>query len=246
MEKYTDQDIDDFILDQMGVEEHLAFCENLENDEELREKVALRQLIVEAERHLAEKEVRKIMEQKPQERLGVKRLRVASIIIAAALIGVVFMIGYSPKYSAQDIFREYYSIPMIERPRGGTALSMEDAVINNQIITHFENKEYKQVAAMYQEQWQEQLPTNVSSATLLYIAVSYIESDLPKQAIPVLSRVNDTDYTEEAKWLLLCAYLGVGDKEQAGSIAGEMAGNSLHYKEMAKEIQTKLKQRVWF
>lgn len=246
MEKYTDQDIDNFILDLMETEEHLAFCEELEKDEELREKVILRQLIVDAERSLIEKEARAILEQKPQKGMGSKRFRIAAMAIAAALIGVVFIIGYGPKYSPQEIYQDYYSIPMIERSRGGTGLSMEDAVVNNQIITHFESQEYGQVIALYQEQWGSQLPKSVSATTMLYIAVSYLESNLPEQAVPVLRQVTDAEYKEEAQWLLLCAYLGAGDREQARLIADEMAENSLYYKEKAKEIQNRLKQRVWF
>lgn len=193
MSKYTDQDIDDFIQNEMDLETHQQFCEVLKENVELREKVALRQLVVNAERSLAERDIRRIMERKPR-RCSMKRFYYTGMLVAAALVGIIFIVGYSPKYTTSEIFEACYVAPEIERSRGANAST---ATLLYESVRHIEAHQPEKAIDILRLLDD---PDYIEEIQWLLLC-SYLEAGDKEQALSLVDQIIDSNtfYAEQAK-----------------------------------------------
>lgn len=112
------EQIDRFITNEMEPKERQEFCRELEVNRELKEEVALRALLIEAATIEAEKEALQAIKKKPA-RTGNKPLRMwGSVIAAAIIVSVLFLIGNGYRYTPAEVFIQCYEAPLIEPSRG--------------------------------------------------------------------------------------------------------------------------------
>ena len=155
---YRDNQIDRFVCNEMSPEERAAFCLQLQADKELQKQVKLRGLLAEAVTQEMEKEAFRAMkagyskdmrreckecEEIRKECKGCKELTDGQkarskrhliimrncAAVAAVLLGLLFFIGNSHRYSPQELFRAHYVEPVIGPSRGGNevASALRDA-----------------------------------------------------------------------------------------------------------------------
>lgn len=236
---------DRFINNELSPEERINFCREMEHDKELREFVVLRKLLIEGELMLAEQKARQAMEQSAS---SVKKLRryewVAAACILILVIGITTF-GYSYKYDTSYIYNTYSSIPAIERSRGEGGLKGEIADINEKVITFYDEGKPESVVMVFQNTAPDiikQLPVH----TLLYIAISLIETNRSQEAMDILSGLHDSEYREDVTWLELVASLQMGARENAISIAGKVIEENGNYASKALQILVALKEKKWF
>lgn len=205
IDTYRDKQIDRFINNEMLPEERATFCRELETDGELRKQVKLRALLAEAEIRKAEKEALRILAAKSRKRN--KRWVWGSVAAAAMVLGILFLAGNSYRYAPADIFRTYYTEPVIEPSRGGEG----------------------------------------ETATILRTASDYLVQDRAQDAIALLTpEILDSEYSEEAEWLLLCAYLCTNNREKAKETAESISRQGGLYAAEATAILGELNEKYLF
>lgn len=81
---------------------------------------------------------------------------------------------------------------------------------------------------------------------ILGIAGKYLTQERTQDALALLTpEVLDSEYGEEAEWLLLCAYLQANRREEALQTAEEIGRKGGVYAEKAKEIGRGLREKRW-
>lgn len=81
----------------------------------------------------------------------------------------------------------------------------------------------------------------------LNMAGKYLAQEQAQDALELLTpEVLDSEYSEEAEWMLLCAYLQANLRKEAGQTAESISRKGGQYAEKAKEIGKKLKEKKWF
>lgn len=205
IDTFRDKQIDRFINNEMPPEERTTFCRELETNGELQRQVKLRALLAEAEIREAEKEALRTLTAKHRKRN--KRWAWGSVAAAAMLLGILFFAGNSYRYAPVDIFRTYYTEPVIEPSRGGTG----------------------------------------ETATILRTASDYLMQDRAQDAIALLTpEILDSEYSEEAEWLLLCAYLYTNNREKAKETAEAISRKNGLYAAEATAILSELNEKYLF
>lgn len=205
MDAYRDEQIDRFINNGMQPEEHEAFRRELEADEELQKQVKLRALLAEASVREAEKEALQALTSRHPARRRIL-MRSSAAAIAAVLLGVLFFIGNSHRYTPEDIFMSYYEQPVIEPSRGESEVPV-----------------------------------------LLNIANEYLIQNRAQDAIALLTpEILQSEYSEEAEWLLLCAYLQTGERAKAEATARSIRQQDGVYAAKATNILNALNEKLWF
>lgn len=241
-----DRQVDRFILNEMEPEERAAFCRQLEEEPRLREEVSLRMMLVEAEVMAAERKAREAMEGTPAlAKANRHSLGIGIACVVAILIAAVFF-GASPRYTPQEVYEAHYSIPPIERARGGNGLTGTSQLFNEKIILLYDRFAYREIANAYKENQGERWIGELPVSTLLYIGVSLLEQGDATMAISLLSSCEGSDYQEEIQWVLLGGYLQEGQKAKALQIAREIGEEKGLYAVQAGRIEKDLKEKKWF
>lgn len=81
----------------------------------------------------------------------------------------------------------------------------------------------------------------------LHEAITNLEQSNGEKAILLLdSNVLHSAYSEEAEWLLLCAYLQTGNREQAEAAALSIRQKKGVFAPQADEVLKQLKEKRWF
>lgn len=237
-----EQQIDQFINNEMSPAEQQSFCEKLETDKELKQQVELRMLLIEGELIRAEKKARAAMETP-------KGLYIRPWLVAACIVFVVMSIGLymgnSYRYSPQEIYCSYYEVPMIERTRG-EGVANEVALYNQQIINAYEQQRYKIIVELYQKKNLSDIIDTFPVSTQLYISVALMEEQKAQEAISLLLSLIDTPYQEETEWLLLCCYMETNDRDNALQLVEKIKNNNGIYREKSTFIEKLLKEKKWF
>lgn len=248
MEKEMDERIDRFIENEMQPAERDAFCHEMAANPKLKEQVILRKLLVEAEWVEAEQAARKAMQKRrrvpllPTKRVG------GFIAIAALLLGVVFLIGNGHRYTSDEIYQIYYAEPVVEPSRSGNAMDVADIQTNSELVKLYRQQKYTEVAALYDQYWSNRDWSELPVASLLYATVSLLHCNRAAETIPLLScsYLLTSPYSEEAEWLLLFAYLQIGELEEASRMADQIKAKDGQYGHQATQILLSLKEKRWF
>lgn len=237
-----EQQIDQFINNEMSPAERLDFSQKLETDNKLKQQVKLRTLLIEGELIRAEKEARTAMEASKGFHI---RPWVAVACVVFVLVGVGLYTSNSYRYSLQEIYDSYYEIPIIERARG-EGLADEVALYNQQIINAYEKQQYRVIAELYQKKNLSDLLDAFPVSTQLYISIAFMEQKKEQEAIPLLLSLTDTQYKEEAEWLLLCCYMKTNDRNKALQWVEKIKNNNGIYVKKTTFIEQLLKEKKWF
>lgn len=81
---------------------------------------------------------------------------------------------------------------------------------------------------------------------ILGIVGKYLTQERTQDALALLTpEVLDSEYSEEAEWLLLCAYLQANRRKEAVQTAEEIGRKGGVYAEKAKEIGRGLREKRW-
>lgn len=234
--------IDRYINYEMTEEERRAFEKMLEEDSALKEQFLAIHFLSEGEQILHERGLKEDIKNLSQEEIMAiikpstnkkSKLRTAakrnyiypaiSILSLAAVILLILLFNNSSGnylYPTSDIYSNYFSeAPEVEYARSGTELSEEVIEMNGKIIAYYTEKEYQKVVSFYEENMNNNSFSGLPQQSLILIAYSLIEGNKEKQAISILHTLNDSDYAEEAEWLLLGAYLKMDEREEALGIA---------------------------
>lgn len=243
MEKNREERIDRFIENEMLQNEREAFCREMDADQELKEQVALRKLLIEAHLIEAEKEARKAME-RPAPRRIAKRVW-GMVAAVAVLVGVVWFVGNGYRYTPVEIYQVYYTPPIIETARTGTGLIAADAQTNRELMQFYQQQQYDRLVALFDRQWRNRDWSELPESSLLYVTVSLLECNRSPEAVHLLSTSSllTSEYEEEAAWLLLCAYLQEGNREKAEEVAERILTEGVQYADKAAEMRDKLEEK---
>ena len=242
-----EKQIDRFIQNEMEPDERTAFCSQMEADVRLREEVSLRLLLVEAEVRAAEKKAREAMEGIPTtvRRASRRNSWMRSACVATILVAAVFF-GFSPRYTLYNVYETHYSIPSIERSRGGNGLMGSSRAFNEKVIFLYDLENYGEIVDIYKENRNEKWIDVLPVSTLLYIGVSLLEQKEAEEALSLLASHGEADYKEEVRWLLLAGYLQAGKRAEALRTAREIREEKGLYAGKAGEIEKALKEKKWF
>lgn len=73
-----------------------------------------------------------------------------------------------------------------------------------------------------------------------------MEQKKEQEAIPLLLSLTDTQYKEEAEWLLLCCYMKTNDRNKALQWVEKIKNNNGIYVKKTTFIEQLLKEKKWF
>lgn len=237
-----EQQIDQFINNEMSPSEQQEFRRILETDSNLKQQVELRMILIEGELIRAEKKARMAMEAPKHIHIYP---RVAAACILFVFISMGLYVGNLYRYSPEEICQTYYEVPVIERARG-VGISEEVAEYNQQIITAYEQQQYEVITKLCRKKELFIRMDAFPASTRLYISIAFIEQQETAEATPLLLPLADTPYKEEVEWLLLCCYMKTNDRKQALQVVEKIKENNGLYKEKAMLIEKLLKEKKWF
>lgn len=200
------EQIDRFIANEMEPAERREFCAEIEADRELKDEVTLRALLIEAATLEAEKEALQAIKRQSARTNSIPLKTWSSLLVAAAMISALFLIGNGYRYTPAEVFTQYYEAPLIESSRGAG----EPA------------RQLQEVIACLEQHNGEK-------------AIMLLDADILHSA-----------YSEEAEWLLLCAYLQTGDREKAEATAQSIRQKKGIFTPKAEEVLKQLKEKRWF
>lgn len=237
--------IDRFIQNEMTASEREKFSLLLEEDEKLREQVAIRYSLSEGMLQAAEQKARQALE-RPVRQNRYKIVQWAAIAFVILTVGGGAWFGNSPAYSSQDVYLHYFTIPVIERARGGNGLKEEVAIVNDQIISWYEAENYTNIVELFGKTDSRMMLNDLPDYALLYIGISLLEQNNANEALSVFSQINSPEYQEEVDWLLLCCYLNGNERQKAIEQAIKIETNGGEYAHAANLIRDDLKKKEWF
>lgn len=163
--KDTQEQIDRYLMGQMDQLEKRTFEQELENDQELQQAVRLNRHIInalhienaqtafDAMKEMSQEEIKNILtstySKKPTKSFSLIRISVA----VAATILILIYIGYRPKYSAKQLFDNYYVTQSYESypSRGDSELTVDERVQLQQAKKLYQQKQYAQALGVYNQ-----------------------------------------------------------------------------------------------
>lgn len=240
-----EQQIDRFILNEMAPDEREQFILSMKENKELKEQVAIRHLLLEATFIRNEEKARMALTNTmyASNRKRIRWIAAACIIL---LLGIGAWFGNQPLYTSQELCSIYYSTPVLERARGGNALTEVNAIMNAQLTEWYEQGKYEEIVEWYSRNRKEETIGMLPDCTSLFIAIALFTQEKAEDAISVLSDIKGTDYQEETEWLLLCSYLKMDKRKKAEELAEKIQRNGGTFAHVATQIETDLKKKKWF
>lgn len=243
---HIEEQIDRFILNEMAFDERRQFVNLMNEDEELRAQVAIRYSLMEGMLQAAEQKVWKALEKPAQHQRRLMIVRWAAIACVILLIGGGVWFGNSPQYTSQEVYSNHCTIPVIERSRGGNGLQGKEAAINEQIIQWYEEGNYFSIAKLFGRADIKNEFNVLPDYTLLYACVAFLKEGEADVAIPILMQIENSEYQEEADWLLLCCYLQNNERQKAIGQAEKIQISKGQHAHAAQQIEWELKMKRWF
>ena len=259
--RYREELIDRFLQDRLSPEEKAEFDSMLEKDSAFREELSLMSHVkISLEKKAEATVLEKILSiSSKQELEGIirrtkKQPRRSSLYIATAAVACIILIfiyiGIQPKYSADFLFKEYYTtLPYENIPtRGGNNLSDEQIELRITADRLYREKKYTEALAQYRRITSNleysQIPENI----LFYSSVCLIEADQYDKAISNLSYLfhNGVYFPDQAGWYLALSYLKKNQREEAKSVLQKLITNETEYAEESSKLLNKLNEKYIF
>lgn len=238
--------IDRYLTGEITAAERTQFERQIASDETLRREVEVARHILQGfesdgEKRLA-KELAQIDEATLRRIIGAKRvMRPGRMIAIAGLAAAIALgiFGMQPQQSATQLYNAYYATPVYQPTppqRGGATHSQAYA----QAIEAYNQREFASAAKLF---------GGSSDDELFYQAVSLTETGQMPTAIAIFTRLaqlDESEYQEDAQWLLALAYLRAGQRAEAQRVLTQIAAKSGVYTEKANELILKSKSKRWF
>ncbi|WP_300724904.1 hypothetical protein [uncultured Bacteroides sp.] len=244
MDTNLNDKIDRFLKNEMDPTEQADFIRLIDSDPELKEKVRIRQLLIEAETIEAEQ---KLLKQDPESKA---LRRSSSIRFAAACITIIILmgiyIGSSYIYQPKELIESQYMLPTIETSRGYGAPNQQIAVYNNQIALLYEQEQNSKITSLYKETLKDSLFTILSPTAQMQICFSLWKNNETEEIVNAARQINDPDYKESSDWLILGCYLRQNKRTKALEQSRQIINDAGTYKDKAGEIYMALKEKRWF
>ena len=245
MEDKIQDEIDRFLNYDMTSEEEAGFINRMEKDERLKEKVLLRQLIVEAERKKMEAEV--LDRIKPVSRRSVMSVSYwwAVACLCMLLVGLSFY-GRMYRFSTQEIMETCYAPPVWESSRSEGFATPEAARINRCIEQWYIAGERDSLFACYQKLSAEGNLSSVTEKSKMFLGIAFLQQKNMELAYSLARELQSGPEGEAGDWLLLGCLLHDGRRKEALELAFRISKQKGLYQEDAQKIYETLNQRKWF
>jgi tetratricopeptide (TPR) repeat protein len=257
--------IDDYLTDNLSLEERKIFETKMQGDKELKKEVdlvkklniflsnnAISESFEESElsnklkKEIEKEESIKLKEtilkiNKEYKKDTIKKNNKSFFLIAAsfALIAIGSLTFFFNNNSSQNLFAQYYSsndLPAIIK-RGDQKNALEKGVIQ------FDDKAYQQAKELFNIYIQENR-TSVNPSVYIYLGVTNWELGKYKEATNSFDKMINSDSLDKSKalWFKALMYLNIDDKEHAIGTLNELINDPSNFKySEAKEILSKIK-----
>lgn len=165
--------------------------------------------------------------------------KVAAAMIGVVMVGSVYLYWNETSYERiySDNFGEFYD-PSIYAERGSDDASdkKEWHPEKEKAINLFQEGNYEQ-SIIYWKNYLKIDPEDIQS--MLYLGYSYLEEDMPSEAIGYLMAIagTDTEYKDETRWYLALAQIRTKDMDGARITLEDLVDNGHEfYAEKAKSV----------
>ncbi|MDR2627225.1 MAG: hypothetical protein LBC40_04240 [Dysgonamonadaceae bacterium] len=209
------EQIDNYLLDKLSNRERVAFEITMHNDPQFRYEVELRRHIINAfqrkcEQQLLEKRI-------DTQSRKIRKFRILSIACGvAAVIALLLHLGFSPKYSSEQLFTGYFHLEELQIAPSRGANTQED----------------QQNETLYRQTINGMEADDNPTTTI--------------QNLVRLSSLPGFEYREEALFALALAYLRNNQRGEARKTLLQLTETPSQYTNKAKELSEKLKATKWF
>ena len=244
-ENKIQDEIDRLLNYEMTSEEEAEFMNRMEKDASLKEKVFLRQLIVEAERKKAETEL--LNQTKPKSRKFVMPVpyRWAVACLCLLLVGLSFY-GRMYRFSTQEVMKTCYAPPVWESSRSEGFSTPEAARINRCIEQWYLEGECDSLYSCYQKLSAEDNLSLVTEKSSMFLGINFLQQGNMELAYSLARKLQNGPEEEAGDWLLLGCLLHDGKRREALELSSRISKQKGLYQEEAQKIYETLNQRKWF
>lgn len=173
---------------------------------------------------------------------------IVSALVACVVLGIIFYTLGTDNYlyTTSEVYVSYFSeAPEVEYSRSGSGMTEEAIGQNELLIQSYNTGQYAKVVHIYEENWKEKVQEELPQSSLLLVAYSLSATNRNEEAILLLKQLvaARNEYSEEAEWLLLGAYLKSDDKEAAESTAQKIMTQDSFYAAQAGIIYEQLNKK---
>ncbi len=225
MGKRIEDQIDEFILDEMTTEERTQFENELSQNDGLNEKYQIQKALINGINYQGNKRLKRrlqkihkdeIIEDSPNKSYWA--LLGLMLIIATVFIGD-YLVKANRTYTPEELYMAHFE--PYEYDINSRSLNISD---KSALVELYKNKKY---SLFVTEAGKFRLETsNSESDLLLAIGIAYLEIDLPEQAIVHFQKITvngDFNYKDEVAWYTSLAYLKLEKPDQAKPILQGLA-----------------------
>lgn len=243
-EQLTNDEIDRFINYEMSPEEEAEFMALLNKDKILKEKVLLRQLIVEAERKNSEEAL--LAHIKNHTKHSGMVIKWKFVACACVLLAGLLFYGRMYSDSPQKVLADSYTPPVWEGSRDEGFVSPMASRINNQIAKWYEEGKEDSLTLYYQNlDTENELPV-ITLKSKLFLGIVFLHQGKIDLAFSLAKELQSTSCEDAGEWLQLGCLLYQGNRQEALELALRIHKKQNRYSEDARKIYDNLNQRKWF
>lgn len=243
LEDKLQDEIDRFVNYEMGPDEEADFIERMKRDETLKEKVFIRQLLVEAGRKKAEANILRHI--RPEEHKSTMWFRWAAACACVLLVGLFFW-GRTPRFSTQEIWSKTYAFPTWESSRSDGFSSPETARINHHIEQWYAAGKTDSLVLYYQQLAAGGDFSPITDKSKMFFCIAFLQQKETETAHLLAKELQESSCKDIGDWLLLGCLLQEGKRDKAIELALQISQREGLYREEAKQIYKDLSQRKWF
>lgn len=233
--------IDKYLSGDMSTSERAAFEQQMNQDDALREEVALHHDIkagigeyedAKLKMKLQEKEIILRQKEKNGSQQKSRRIFLWTALAAGLSLTVVAFIWLFFIDSPQTLFAEYY------QPYPNVVLPIDRSQPSSRIEKNpyqlYELGQYTEAIPLFEKQ----LEQEADPVVRFYLGLSYLETQQVSEAIKQLKTAAEANHnlSTAAHWYLGLGYLQAGEKEEAATIFSQLATSENDFQEKAQEI----------
>lgn len=244
-ENKIQDEMDRFLNYEMTPEEESEFMNRMEKDGLLKEKVVLRQLVVEAERKKAEEAL--LYQTRPKSGKSVTpafyRWAVACLCF---LLAGLFFYGRMYRFTTQEAMEACYIPPVWESARSAGFATPEAARINRSMEQWYQEGECDSLYLFYQKLSAEDNLSLLTEKSRIFLGVTFLQQGHVELAYSLAGELQNGPEKEAGDWLLLGCLLRDGKRKEAQALSLRISKQKGMYQDDAQEVYETLNRRKWF
>lgn len=211
MDNQQSENIEKYLLGTLSSESKIAFERQLEEDADLREKLASTKLVIEATKSRGlELELKEIHKELYHEKPVSKRLYWTLGIAASIILILTFFFILSNSGNEKNLFQQYFS------PFPDYITSRESKADGSweKGMQFYTNRDYTKAIDHFKKS---NIPNEHEADLLFYKGVSYLAVGNSQEAMNTFSEleIKSDKYKEQIKWYVALAYLSSNEKSSA-------------------------------